>query len=213
MQPVSPGPADRAIVKSTAVPDATAQLETLQRLRGRIPVPPLARAADGSATIGALRGVPAQQLLEDGRASAVFRACGVLLRRLHGLEVGEVAAHLSGTGRALVHGDFGVHNVLLDPTTLAVTGVLRWEWARKGDGVEDLAWFEWIVRGYCEPHLDLLTDFFSAYRGDIPPWTTRQAAMLTGCRERLDFHQRTEPGGPGVARWKRRLVTTATWTG
>jgi hypothetical protein len=90
--------------------------------------------------------------------------------------------------------------------------VLRWEWARRGDGVEDLAWFEWIVRGYCEPHLPVLSDFFAAYRGDIPPWITRQAAMLGGCRERLDHFQRTDPGGAGVTRWKRRLVTTATWS-
>ena len=209
MHPLTP---ERPAVKPVVVPDVDAQLVTLRRLRGRVPVPQLVQAADGGTSIGTVRGVAAQQLLDDGRAGDVFRACGVLLRRLHGLAVPDVAEHLSGGGRALVHGDFGLHNVLMNPTTLEITGILRWEWARRGDGVEDLAWFEWIVRGYCEPHLGALDDFFAAYRGDIPAWTIRQAAMLGGCRERLNFHQRTEPDGAGVARWKRRLVTTATWS-
>lgn len=43
------------------------------------------------------------------------------------------------TGRAVVHGDFRLGNLLVDPTGL--TAVLDWELVHLGDPVEDLGWF------------------------------------------------------------------------
>lgn len=41
-------------------------------------------------------------------------------------------------GEVLVHGDFRIGNLLIDPSGL--TGVIDWEFAHVGDPVEDLAW-------------------------------------------------------------------------
>jgi hypothetical protein len=43
------------------------------------------------------------------------------------------------TGRAIVHGDFRLGNLLVDPTGL--TAVLDWELLHVGDPAEDLGWF------------------------------------------------------------------------
>jgi aminoglycoside phosphotransferase len=187
----------------------------LAALQGRLPVPAVLSFQSQRLTMTFMRGRHGQELLDAGRAGDVLRACGAMLRRVQGIDLGEIAAALpcaAGEGRVLVHGDYGPNNVLLDPATSQVTAILDWEWAHAGDPAEDLAWCEWIVRMHHPGRVSLLGEFFGAYGGDIPPWPARQAIMVDRCRSLLGFCRRQDPGGPGEAQWVHRLAVTAAWT-
>ncbi len=225
--------AGRVVQKAYDGPDAPARRDReramLAALAGRVPVPPL---LDGDGTrddgtplrMGFVAGVPAQELLAPaaGRdtATAVLTACGRVLGRVHAVDLNAVdldavapglGAPVDAPGAVLVHGDFGPNNLLLDPSTMAVTAVLDWEFAHVGTPVEDLAWCEWIVRMHHPDRVDLLDAFFRAYGGEVPDWPLRRHAMLARCAELLDFCVRWDPDGGGVTQWKQRLAETRRW--
>ncbi|MGW3572283.1 phosphotransferase family protein [Streptomyces sp. NPDC000941] len=208
---------DGAVVQKTYEgPDAELRLDRertlLARLRGRLPVPPVHAADAGTLTLGFMTGAPGQELLDAGHAVEVLEACGGLLRRIHGTEASVPALGAGDEGEVLVHGDYGPHNVLLDPVTFQVTAVVDWEFARLGEPVEDLAWCEWIVRMHHPEHRHALDGFFRAYGEDVvPPWPVRQGAMLARCESLRHFCHRWEPNGPGVTLWRERAVATAGW--
>ncbi|MER5213995.1 phosphotransferase [Streptomyces sp. NPDC002838] len=214
---------DGAVVEKTYDgPDAAARLRCeralLPRLRGRVPVPPLLRADDHTLTLGFAPGVPGQELLDAGHAEEVLRSCGEVLRRVHATpaDVLEAEADHAGGGagrtdHVLVHGDFGPHNALFDPSSFQVTAVVDWEFAHLGDPVEDLAWCEWIIRMHHPEHVDALGDFYDAYGGTAPTWSTRRAAMLAKCAWYREFCQRWDPSGPGVRQWEERAGITGAW--
>ncbi|HZM83206.1 MAG TPA: phosphotransferase [Candidatus Limnocylindrales bacterium] len=182
----------------------------LQRLRGRLPVPPLWGGDEVSVCLGFISGVHGQDLIEAGQAPAVLRACGQMLNRIHEVDPAQVFPGTTlHSGQVLVHGDYGPNNLLLDPDTFAVTAVLDWEWAEPGNPVRDLAWCEWIVRMHHREHIDALDEFFDAY-GHRPAWPLRHQAMLVQCRSLLEMcrHWTTE----AASLWQRRLDMTAAWT-
>ncbi len=207
------------VVKCYQGPGGPARSErehaVLRALHGRVPVPPVLGSRDGCLTMGFMNGIHGQELLEGGRPDGVLRACGTALRRIHQLDISEIADALPGPAddrQVLVHGDYGPNNVLLDPVTLEITAVLDWEWAHAGDPIEDLAWCEWIVRMHHPHHAGLLGQFFGAYGGAIPPWQARRAVMTDRCRSLLGLCRQQEAGGRGEAQWAHRLAMTATWT-
>ncbi|MET7687882.1 aminoglycoside phosphotransferase family protein [Streptomyces sp. NPDC005483] len=207
---------DGAVVKKTYEgPDAELRLERervlLTRLRGRLPVPPLTAADDTTLTLGFMRGTPGQELLDSARAVAVLVSCGEVLRRLHDTEPNGQTAAPHEADEVLVHGDFGPHNVLLDPESCTVTAVVDWEFAHIGDPVEDLAWCEWIVRMHHPDQRQAVPHFFRAYGGGVPPWPVRKAAMLARCEALAEFCHRWEPDGSGVRQWRERAIATAAW--
>jgi aminoglycoside phosphotransferase (APT) family kinase protein len=186
----------------------------LHTLQGRVPVPPVLGSDDECLTMRFMSGIHGQELLEAGHGGGMLRACGIMLQRIHQLDPAEIADALpspAGEGQVVVHGDYGPQNVLLDPATLEITAVLDWEWAHAGDPVEDLAWCEWILRTHHPRHVNLLSLFFDAYGGAIPPWPDRQAFMLDRCRSLLDLCHQQEPGGLGEAQWAHRLAMTGAW--
>ncbi|WP_327089501.1 phosphotransferase [Nonomuraea sp. NBC_01738] len=190
------------VVKCFEGPDAARRLRAesrhLRRMRGKLPVPRLQQVSATSVTTRFVEGAHGQDLMEDGHARQVLAECGRLLSRVHALGV--------------VHGDFGPHNLLLDPATFEAVALLDWEWAHTGDPVEDLAWCEWIVREHHSAHVAALDHFFTAYGSAVPSWEARHAAMLARCRELLDFSARWEPGGDGEKLWLARVETTAAWS-
>ena len=206
------------VVKYYEGPGALARSErehlVLHSLQDRVPLPRILDSGDRWLTMTFMSGVHGQELLEAGHGAGVLRACGTMLRRIHQLDAGVMAAPLAGPtddGRVLVHGDYGPQNVLIDPETLRITAVLDWEWAHAGHPVEDLAWCEWILRMHHPGQLSLLELFFDAYGGSIPPWPDRQQFMVDRCRSLLDLCHIQEPGGTGEAQWAHRLAVTGAW--
>jgi hypothetical protein len=59
--------------------------------------------------------------------------------------------------------------------------------------------------------VSLLSVFFDAYCGAVPPWPDRQAFMLDRCRSLLDLCRQQEPGGSGEAQWAYRLAVARAW--
>ncbi len=199
---------DEATVRKTyAGPDARERAArehaVLTRLRGLLPVPEVLGADGGTLTTRRVAGTPAQELIDAGHADAVLTACGRVLRRIH-------AVPWPGGG-VLVHGDFGPNNLLLDPESFAVTAVVDWEWAHRGERVEDLAWCEWIVRTHHPADLPSAARFFAAYGPGVPPWPVRQAVMVERCGRLERFCRRWEPGGAGEALWRGRTAATRGW--
>jgi aminoglycoside phosphotransferase (APT) family kinase protein len=200
----------RTVVKRYEGPDAAARLDRerdlLTRLSGRIPVPPVLGAGEGTLELGFMPGTPGQELIEAGHADEVLRACGTVLREIHSVP------QAATPGAVLVHGDFGPNNLLIDPETFAVTAVLDWEFSGVGDPIADLAWCEWIVRMHHPGEVTALEQCFTAYGLPVPAWPERRAAMSARCRELRDFCERWEPGGGGVRLWEERAAVTAAWT-
>jgi aminoglycoside phosphotransferase (APT) family kinase protein len=193
-------------------PDAvlrrTREVTAVTALHGRVPVPRFVEGGVRDATFTFVAGVHAQDMLRPDTARRILRSCGEVLRSIHAVDPAVV---VPGGGQTLVHGDYGPNNVLVDPRTLAVTAVVDWEWAHDGDGLEDLAWCEWIVRAYDEQHRDALDEFFDAY-GRRPAWEERHRTMIEKCREQVTFWE-SWPGQSARAEFRRQqLSATEGWT-
>jgi aminoglycoside phosphotransferase len=207
-----------AVAKAYQGPGAARRCATeacvLRWLSGVLPVPTVLSATDTSLQLSFMPGVHGQDLIAAGSAGQVLRACGLMLHRIHQVDVRPdlVSGRPDlvsgrGNGAVLVHGDFGPNNVLLDADARAVVAVLDWEWAHAGDPVEDLAWCEWIVRMHHPSDVGSLDQFFLAY-GDRPPWQARHAAMLARCRELLVYCQEWQRS---VQLWRDRLAMVESW--
>ena len=210
-------------MKRYAGVDATARFDRertmLRLLRGVLPVASVIEsklAPDDEARclrMSHLDGVHGQELIDDGRAQPVLRSCGEILRQIQSLPLSLVLPdEVHATSAVLVHGDFGPNNILFDPRTDAVTGLLDWEFAHPGRPIEDLAWCEWIVRMHHPGHARALDDLFAAY-GDRPSWSQRQAEMVRRCQELLDMpRQPSDASDVAVKRWQQRIRATESWT-
>jgi aminoglycoside phosphotransferase (APT) family kinase protein len=150
-------------------------------------------------TFARLPGRHGQELIEEGYADRVLEEAGRTLRALH--EDSQVPAW--------IHGDYGPQNLLYDPATFVVTGVLDWEFARRGDPLDDLAWAEWIIRMHHPQAVASLGHLFRGW-GQEPPWARRRAAMLASCRRFQERSVRlTDP--TAAALWARRSDIAAGW--
>lgn len=87
--------------------------------------------------------------------------------------------------------------------------MLDWEFARRGDPVEDLAWAEWIVRMHHAGAATSLGHLFQGW-GEEPAWDRRHEAMLAACNR---FRDRAEHlrDRPAAALWASRAAITAGW--
>ncbi|MFD1372867.1 phosphotransferase [Actinoplanes sichuanensis] len=189
-----------AVVKQFTGPQAVIRCATeraaLTNLAGRLPVPRLLAAGDTLLRTALLPGVHGQELIENGHAAPVLASCGRMLR------------HLQHVVPGLVHGDYGPNNLLFDPDTFEVTGIVDWEWAHPGAPVEDLAWTEWIIRRHHPDDVAALTHLFTAY-GETPVWELRHAVGLAKCRAMRD---RPDNDPADAAHWQRNIAITAAWT-
>jgi aminoglycoside phosphotransferase (APT) family kinase protein len=152
-------------------------------------------------TFARIDGAHGQELLDDGRGSETMGAAGRTLRRIHGQPAPD--------GSVFVHGDYGPQNLLFDPRSFEVLAVLDWEFAHRGEAVEDLAWAEWIVRMHHPAEVSTLGALFEGY-GQSPSWQQRHAPMIRACR---GFRDAAERAGnrEGVDLWQARLTTTEAW--
>jgi tRNA A-37 threonylcarbamoyl transferase component Bud32 len=200
------------VLKRYAGPDADirqhAEVTALRYVADALPVPALVHEESGLIGTEYVAGVPGQELLEEV-PDAVLRSVGRAAARLHDLDVSGLSTFgAAPAGAVLVHGDFGPQNMLFDEVTVEATAIVDWELAHLGDGVDDLAWAEWIVRTH-HPHLvGSLPALFEGY-GQQPPWDRRHASMIAKCEWALEFVQRWDPGnGPARAQWHDRLEAT-----
>ena len=209
---------DRGLVRKRYLgPDAPArrhaEVTALRHLAGALPVPALRLDEVGEIATALVPGRPGQELLELA-PEAVLRSVGRTAAHVHRVDTTALAGALGPAegGAVLVHGDFGPQNLLLDPDTFEVSGIVDWEFAHLGDGVVDLAWAEWIVRTH-HPHLvDALPSLFDGY-GAEPAWNRRHAAMVARCEWAVDFVTRWTPDDE-VPRtlWRDRLAATLSFT-
>ena len=194
------------IVKRYLGPDREDRLNrevrALEALAGRFPVPPLLEYDTSRIVVGYLAGVPGQELLEL-KPVPILSEVGRTARLLHEMDLGD-SHGLPGEDSVLVHGDFGPQNMLF-ATTGQLAALVDWEFAHRGDPIEDLAWAEWIVRVH-HPHLvDALGALFEGY-GRYPSWSQRHSAMLAKCAELLAFARRWSSEAAGV--WQQRMEVT-----
>jgi len=200
------------VLKRYAGPDAEvrqhAEVTALRYVADALPVPALVHEESGLIGTEYVAGIPGQELLERV-PDAVLRTIGRAAARLHDLDVGGLSSlGRVPVGAVLVHGDFGPQNMLFDEATAEAIAIVDWELAHLGDGVEDLAWAEWIVRTH-HPHLvGSLPALFEGY-GRQPAWDRRHASMIAKCEWALDFVQRWDPeSAPARALWQNRLEAT-----
>ncbi len=204
--------ADGAVVEKRyvgpgAVARAACERRTLTALAGRLPVP-LVRSWDADPPVVRLERLPGghgQDLLGEGRGVAVLATCGRLLRSVQAVPPA-MLPHLDGAGPVLVHGDFGPQNLLLSADGDGAVALLDWEFARRGERHEDLAWAEWIVRTHHPDAVAALDALFEGY-GERPPWPRRHEAMPAACRSQL-HRARSGSDGAAAALWTSRLAAT-----
>jgi Ser/Thr protein kinase RdoA (MazF antagonist) len=206
------------VVKRYLGPLAAERRETeraaLERLPDGFPAPRVLGTSADILVFAHLAGVHGQELMDAGHAAQVLHSCGRLLARLQQLDVTEVFPD-RGDGAnppaVVVHGDFGPNNMLFDPETFEVTGLVDWEWAHSGDPVEDLAWCEWIVRMHHPRYVEALDHLFAGY-GSRPPWPVRQAAAVSRCAGLVDLVRAGPDAAASVRTWKERTAITRSWT-
>jgi len=182
----------------------------LMALAGKLPVPPLIERSASTISMGYMPGVHGQDLVAAGLAREVLQACGLMLRRIQAVDPRVVAGDASA-GAVLVHGDYGPNNLLLDPSAEQVTAIVDWEWVHAGDQVEDLAWYEWIIRMHHPGQVSSIGALFDGY-GYRPTWAVRHQAMVSRCRYYFVLAERQEPGGDIAVRWQDRLSITQGWS-
>jgi aminoglycoside phosphotransferase (APT) family kinase protein len=174
-----------------------------QKMAHLVPMPRILAVDEDTMTVTFARvaGRHGQELIDEGRATAVLHAAGRTLSRLHGPAAPD--------GSVVVHGDYGPQNLLFDPVSHHVVAVLDWEFSHRGAAVEDLAWAEWIVRMHHPDAVPELAALFDGY-GDRAAWADRQAAMISRCE---GFRDAAEPAddADSEALWSERLATTAAW--
>jgi hypothetical protein len=171
---------------------AGTEREALRVVAGVIPVPRLLTGPDpGSVYMAFMPGVTGDDWLRAGlsvggkvearrRQAALMRASGRLLNALHTFDAPRAASDLPGCGPVVVHGDFAPHNVLVDPATGDVEGVIDWEQAHLGSPVEDLAWLEWYLRIWSKAQAPVLGALYDTY-GERPEWSLRHDEMIRRC--------------------------------
>lgn len=194
---------------SDAESRAFVEAACLRRLHDELPVARLV-SCDATATVmECVSGRHGQDLIAAGFGPNVMHVAGSLLTRLQAVPVATVP-ELPGAGSYLAHGDFGPQNMLFDGS-LAVTALLDWEFAHKGDPIEDVAWAEWIMRMHHPQHArDSIVGLFKGY-GVRPRWRDRYTAMLDRCEQLRT--RCVAQGLPGAAAsWAERCATTAQWT-
>ncbi len=182
--------------------------QCLRAFSGRLPVPRVLSDRENELTMEHLDGRHGQELVDEGKAEAVLHAAGRVLWRIH--EMPKHLVQLAGTGKVVVHGDFGPQNLLLSEQGDHVSGVLDWEWAHYGDPVEDLAWAEWIVRMHHPGSEASLPALFKGY-GSRPPWPDRHGHMVRRCEE-LAASDPIQRGALSPARlWRDRSSFVRKW--
>jgi aminoglycoside phosphotransferase (APT) family kinase protein len=148
-----------------------------------------------------VRGVPGQDLIEQGYANNVMKAAGRALAALHSHPEAQVT-----------HGDYGPQNLLLDAAGEAVVLVADWEFSFAGrDPLTDLAWAEWIVRMHHPAAASSISGLFAGY-GHTPPWDDRKRVMLRRC-EWLRDRCASADNAHGEQLWAQRLALTQSWPG
>jgi aminoglycoside phosphotransferase (APT) family kinase protein len=177
------------------------EVDAIRRTAGRVPAPCVIDIdeAGSTVTLERLPGRHGQELIDEEAGDGVLEAAGRTLRALHA----------DPEAPTWTHGDYGPQNLLYHVATLEVTGVLDWEFARRGLPISDLAWAEWIVRMH-HPHAVRSLAYLFRGWGDEPSWGSRHAAMLDACRR---FLVRAESMGDSQAAelWSRRRDITAAW--
>jgi aminoglycoside phosphotransferase (APT) family kinase protein len=187
-----------------------AQLEhaCLVQLAEFLPVPAVIARDPSlpSLTTSEVGGRHGQVLINSGDAPRVLRLTGGLLRELHTVAP-VVVPELAGSGRVIVHGDFGPQNLLIDVS--GVSALVDWEFAHLGEPIEDLAWAEWIVRMHHPQAVEHLGELHQGAALSFE-WPTRHAAMARHCESVLRYCELHRRDGADV--WRKRLWTTEQWT-
>jgi aminoglycoside phosphotransferase (APT) family kinase protein len=177
------------------------EVRAIRRAAGRVPAPAVLAVDEARRTVTLTRlpGRQGQELIDEGAGDAMLQATGRTLRALHA----------DPEAPTWTHGDYGPQNLLYDEATPDVTGVLDWEFARRGLPISDVAWAEWIVRMH-HPHAVRSLAYLFRGWGAEPPWGIRRAAMLEACDL---FLARAESMGDARAAvlWSKRADTTASW--
>lgn len=201
----TPGAVRKAYLGPDVRERRDAELAALTGLAGRFPVPEVVSAGEAELATVEVPGWHGQEALDAGHAEDVLALCGRLRRELSAVDPATVPG-LPGSGRVIVHGDFGPQNLLVTPNLDRALALLDWEWAHLGEPVEDLAWTEWIVRTH-HPHLTGALPALYAGYGERLAWSLRLRAMLDICHRCLDFCVRwADP--VAVELWHKRIAAT-----
>ena len=164
---------------------AAREAAVLRSLEGTLPVPGVLQFDPGEPLLRLelIEGVNGQALVERGLAGEVLLQCGILLGRIAAVDTSSLS--FLTEGNRLVHGDYGPHNLLFSSDGSEVRGIVDWEWARRGNPVDDLAWTEWIIRIHHPDQIPLIPALFEGY-GREPSWEERFRLMLQNCKRGLE---------------------------
>lgn len=118
-----------------------------------------------------------------------------------------LASSAVGRGMSLVHGDFGMHNVMwdVDVRRVRVGGLLDWEFAGWGSPLTDVAWLWWTLqfRGIAHEFWPLFVDAYG--RVALQAIGFEPNAVLALVRiQMIQLLSRTDAESSARAEWLRR---------
>jgi hypothetical protein len=184
---------DGTAVSKRFSPDAisrrTVEATLLSAVASHLPVPKLLPGAEDEVRTEWIAGIMGQTYVGWRGPSTPIRTlrrrnvvrfmaeCGAFVRALHSLGHLGLDGTLPGSGRVICHGDFAPYNVMVQPRTGRILGVIDWEIGHLGDPVEDLAWMEWGMREWYFPAPVVIAELYRAY-GRWFSWKERHEAMV-----------------------------------
>lgn len=184
------------------------ELQLLQTLKGKLPLPKLLdHKVDGEILIQKPSGEAASEIINENNSAVILAEIGSLLYEVQKISVQDLHGFLKGNGGILVHGDFSLETIRMNPLTYKPLEIMNWEWAHLGETVEDAAWLEWHIRMQMGKFIQGIPTFYEAY-GSTPPWSLRKDAMIEKCLRQLEY-SRMVGQRKSIQRWQNLLQITS----
>ncbi|HAQ58487.1 MAG TPA: hypothetical protein DCR32_05655 [Opitutae bacterium] len=167
----------------------TNEVKALGVLSGKLPIPELISSDSEQKKIRTklVAGIHAADITDSISINQVHQRCGELLANLHALPVDLFPQTPNSPDDVIVHGDFNTKNILVSKSDHAIVALLDWEQVHLGKPLEDICWYEWVLRRNDSSNdvSDQLKHFYIGY-GTQPSWADRHQGILDRLNSIID---------------------------
>jgi len=186
----------------------TNEVTALRVLSGKLPIPKLISSDPQQQKIRTelVAGIHAADIIDASSINQVHQRCGELLANLHALPVELFPRQPNSPDDVIVHGDFNTKNILVSESSHAIVALLDWEQVHLGNPLEDLCWYEWVLRRNHSGNSasDPLKHFYMGY-STHPSWPDRHQGILDRLNSIIDGLKEDNQPTDAIKYWESHL--------